>query len=646
MTSIVLRQRHFFIFAALIFIVTGSQAAAFLLRFEFGIPLAELRSLQLGMILALAVKLPIFYGTRLHRGWLNFSGLDDIRRILLSTFLGTAAFSGIVYSVLGKAFPRSIYVLDFILTVAIVCSLRVMIRSFREAKLRVSESGPLRRILIYGAGAAGVALAKEIGSNPKLCARVVGFLDDKPHLRNEIVLGIPVLGTGDDAIAVANEMKARGRVIDEIMIAIPSASREEMTRVIHCCRITGIPCKTLPSLSELLANRHLSTQIREINLDDLLSRESVQLEEGSIRSSLAGKRVLITGAAGSIGSELAARVADFSPAELILFDNAESQLFKVDFSLRSAGVKCTLKSVIGDIRDYDSVETVIQDNQVETVFHAAAYKHVPLMEVHVGEAATNNVLGTWNVAEASYRCGVKNFTLISSDKAVNPTNVMGATKRVAELIVSSYPASNGRGTKFSAVRFGNVLGSNGSVVPIFQWQILRGGPVTVTDPSVTRYFMTVREAVQLVLQASTMSKGADIFVLDMGEPVRILDLATNLIRLAGLEPNVDIMIEFTGLRPGEKLYEELIAEGENIAPTYHKKIKIFEGPVPDRREIEDWIEELCRLLATREPAAVVAHLKDLVPEYTASDLWEAGRKKPAKRMAAAVGGSMKTPAVG
>jgi FlaA1/EpsC-like NDP-sugar epimerase len=329
----------------------------------------------------------------------------------------------------------------------------------------------------------------------------------------------------------------------------------------------------------------------------------------------------VTGSAGSIGSELCRQIAEFKPLRLIALDQAESDLFKIEHELRSKFPSLSLISEIADIRDPQRMDDIMQAHGVDSVFHAAAYKHVPMMEIQPLEAVKNNVVGTWNVAQAAWRNGVSEFLLISSDKAVNPTNVMGATKRVAELLISSMCTNGGRGTQFVSVRFGNVLGSNGSVVPLFRQQIAAGGPITVTHPEVRRYFMTIREAVQLVLQASTMGRGNETFVLDMGQPVRILDLAKNMIRLAGLLPERDIEIRFVGLRPGEKLYEELISEGEDILPTHHEKIRILQGLTCDAARIETWLQELQTILHKRDETAVVTHLKQLVPEYQPASFW-------------------------
>jgi FlaA1/EpsC-like NDP-sugar epimerase len=406
---------------------------------------------------------------------------------------------------------------------------------------------------------------------------------------------------------------------------MPSASGRQMREAHANCRAAGIGCRTVPGFGDLLNGKYLSAQIRSISIDDLLGRKQIRLEEDRIQESISGKSILITGAGGSIGSELCRQTARFSPLKLIALDQAESELFKIDQELHRQYPSVEIIPVVADIRDIDSVEEVVRAHSVQSIYHSAAYKHVPMMELHVLEAVRNNIIGTWNVATIAHRYKIPDFLMISSDKAVNPTSVMGATKRIAELIVSSFFNVRDNRTKFVSVRFGNVLGSNGSVVPIFHSQIAAGGPVTVTHPEIRRYFMSIREAVQLVLQASTMGKGAEIFVLDMGEPVRILDLAHNMIQLAGLVPGEDIEIRFTGLRPGEKLYEELRLEGENMLPTYHDKIRIFKGPGVEPHNVTAWLGELQLLVARKDIEGVLHHFAVLVPEYNSEQLKESAK---------------------
>jgi len=427
-------------------------------------------------------------------------------------------------------------------------------------------------------------------------------------------MDVPVLGEGRGIAGIVDRYRSRGSKIDEVIIAMPSSTGRQMREAHANCRAAGIPCRTIPGFEDLLNGKYLSGQIRNISLEDLLGREQIRLDERRIQDDIAGRSILVTGAAGSIGSELCRQIVSFNPRRLILFDQAESELFKIDQELRQKHTNVEIVPVVGDIRDFRCVEDITRTHSINSVYHAAAYKHVPMMQTHVVEAVRNNIIGTWNVVRAAHKCHVGKFLMISSDKAVNPTSIMGVTKRIAELIVA---ASNGResGTRFVSVRFGNVLGSNGSVVPTFQAQIAAGGPITVTHPEMRRYFMSIREAVQLVLQASTMGDGAEIFVLDMGEPVRILDLAHNMIQLAGLKPGEDIEIQIIGLRPGEKLFEEISLEGEDMLPTYHEKIRIFQGQKTAPDVLAGWLEQLQLLIARRESARILEHLAILVPEY-------------------------------
>ncbi len=596
-------------------IIALSMIVSFWLRFDFSIPNAEAAHFRIAVWIAVVLKTVVFLALGIHRGWWRFVGMSDLRLVFFANVLGSAGFAVAATAMMGSQFPRSIHVIDFMFCFLMTAGARFAVRLYNEAlKVELTTTGQ-KGVLIYGAGAAGVSLLHEIRSNRSLGYEVVGFLDDNPKLRAAVLMGTPVLGCGRTAAVIVDRYKQHSTKVEEIIIAMPSASGRQMREAVANCRAAGVPCKTIPSMGELLQGKVLTSQIRNISVDDLLGREQVRLEEDRIQQKIAGRIILITGAAGSIGSELCRQTLRFGPAHLIVFDQAESDLFRIDNEIRSKFPGVQVTAEIGDIRDSRRVEEVIRSYHVQSVFHAAAYKHVPLMESHVFEAVKNNVMGTWNLARIASELRVTDFLMISSDKAVNPTNVMGATKRIAELIVGALGRNASNHTNFVCVRFGNVLGSNGSVVPTFQAQIASGGPVTVTHPEVRRYFMSVREAVQLVLQASTMGKGSDIFVLDMGDPMRILDLAHNMIRLAGLVPDEDIEVRIVGLRPGEKLYEELMTEGENITPTYHEKIKIFQGAGISFEEISNWLIQLPLLLARRDREATIEHMKAIVPEY-------------------------------
>ena len=628
-----LNQRRYLIGGCHAALIAATVLLAFNLRFDFSVPEDVVSLLHLSVVIALLVKMPIFWLIRLDRGWWRYASVSDLINVGLGNVVASVVMSGVLFASFGAEFPRSVYILDFVLCFLACAGARFAVRIYNET-LVADSSHKSKGVLVYGAGVAGMTMVREMRANPAFDYEIVGFLDDNPRKHGATILGIPILGRGRDAAEVVEAQRRNGRAIDEIIIAMPSATGHQMGEALAYCRAAGVPCKTVPSIGEILSGKILTTQIRDIAVTDLLGRDPVRLEEERIRRKVTGRIVLVTGAAGSIGSELCRQIAQYHPARLIALDQAESELFRIDHELRAKFPELELLPEIADIRDYQRIDEILRVHSVESIFHAAAYKHVPMMEVQPLEAAKNNILGTWNVVQAAHRNAVSDFLMISSDKAVNPTNVMGATKRAAELLISSMAHVGASGTKYVSVRFGNVLGSNGSVVPLFKQQIAAGGPVTVTHPEVRRYFMTTREAVQLVLQASTMGRGNETFVLDMGEPVRIVDLANNMIRLAGLVPDKDIEIRFVGLRPGEKLYEELITEGEDILPTYHEKIKIFRGPSADPVVIETWLLELEAIILNRDELGFVEHLKRLIPEYQPEDRWKIKDKtKPRARVA-------------
>lgn len=616
-------------------VIATALAAGFLVRFDFVFPKSEERLLLEGLFIALVLKMIVFYGFDVEHGWWRFVGLSDLVKIFNANITASVLFTVMAFVFIGPEFPRSVYLVDFLLCFFAIAGGRFAVRLYHELVLQEMHEKEATGILIYGAGVAGVNVVREIRANPALGYRIVGFIDDNPEKRNVTLAGVRVLGTGGDLIRIVERSRKRSTSIDQIIVAMPSASGKEIAQAVLNCQQAGVLCKTIPSLGELLAGRVRVSNFREISVEDLLGRKPVHLEHQRIRESIAGQTVLVTGAAGSIGSELCRQLVQFAPKCLIALDQAESDLFRIESELLGTSRKAKIYSVIADIRDYDRVEEVIREYGVTSIYHAAAYKHVPMMENNVIEAVTNNVIGLDNMVKAAYRNGVDSFVMISSDKAVNPTNVMGLTKRVTELIVSSMPSSGeDRGTKFVSVRFGNVLGSNGSVVPIFKQQIARGGPVTVTHPDMRRYFMTIPEAVQLVLQASVMGKGSEIFVLDMGEPVRIVDLARNMIRLSGHEPDVDVPIQFVGLRPGEKLFEELCTDSDETQPTCHEKIMVFCGPTLRRDFVEQWVGELHSLVAKRDHVSVLSHLADIVPEYQPSGKWQVALQRRTLKAAA------------
>jgi FlaA1/EpsC-like NDP-sugar epimerase len=591
-----------------------SLTAAFLLRFDFAIQASLKGVLTQAVFLAILVKLVIFDCVGFYRGLRRFVSIPDLYLVFLGNVVGGALFSIAVIFWFGPGIPPSILVIDALLCFLATALVRFSLRIWSEAFCRERPERERTGILIYGAGAAGADLVREIHSARHSRYSVEGFLDDDPLKQGAVILGVAVLGTGREAFAVVQRLNRRRPAVAEIIVAMPSATGPQMRETLANCHAARIPCKTLPGIDELLSGKFLTAQVRSLSVHDLLGRQTVKLDDRSVRSSIAGRSVLITGAAGSIGSELCRQVARFRPACLVAFDQAESDLFKIEGELQEKHPNLELVTALGDIRETNRLAEVIGRYSVESVFHAAAYKHVPMMESHVLEAVRNNILGTWNLVRTAHSQKVCRLLMISSDKAVNPVCVMGATKRVCERIVSAKREDH-ESTKCASVRFGNVLGSNGSVVPIFQTQIAAGGPIKVTHPDARRYFMTISEAVSLTLQASTKCQGSEIFVLDMGEPIRILDLAENMIRLAGMVPYEDIDIQFTGLRPGEKLTEEMNGASEVMWATDQEKMQVIRERPLSWDSIPVWIEELEDLITARREAEIIAHIRTLVPEY-------------------------------
>jgi FlaA1/EpsC-like NDP-sugar epimerase len=603
MKAFLLQHRRLVVEPLQMALAAVALAAAFLLRFEFTLDQEYSAMLLWSLPLLLPVKFAVFRAFGLRDLAWRYLGFQDLARIALANLAASAAATLVLRLAIGSAFPRSIHILDLLLSLTLMVSVRAMARVTFEAHRESKYPGGARRILIYGAGNAGVTVLSEIRANPELGYEVAGFLDDDPQKRDLRLNGTRVLGDRTTLSAVA-----RRHQVEEVLIALPNATGSELIRILEQCRATPVAAKRIPTLAELMDHKVLVDQIREVRLEDLLGRAPVRLEESLIRARLAGRVVLVTGAGGSIGSELCRQLARYTPRAIVGLDHAETALYQIDQQLREQFPELAFYPEIGSIQNRRRLDEVFRSHRPAAVFHAAAYKHVPLMEAHLFEAVENNVFGTRNVVRAAQASGTEDFILVSSDKAVRPTNVMGATKRLAELICS----------EFRAVRFGNVLGSNGSVIPLFQRQIAAGGPVTVTHPEIRRFFMTIPEAAELVLQASAMGQGGEIFVLDMGEPVRIQDLARNLILLSGLKPDVDIRIEFSGLRPGEKLYEELSGMEEDTVSTRHAKIRIFTGSGASQESVSRCLEELRRATDARDAAGVVLSLKELAPDYNPS----------------------------
>jgi FlaA1/EpsC-like NDP-sugar epimerase len=598
--------RRVAVLCAEVAIFAGAGTLAFLLRFDFGIPPVYQKYFLWGLAIWIPVKLLVFRLTGLDRGWGRFASVHDAVRIGVGN-VSASAFSAMLIRLLAPpGFPRSIYLLDLLLCLLATAGVRVAVRVLAEGR----QNGGGTRTLVYGAGLAGDLLAREIRSNPRLPYKLAGFVDDSPGKRGLHIQGLRVLGSGEGLAAIV-----RKHAIEQVLIAIPSATGAQMTQILGRCRSAGVKCKTVPGMAEILEDGPLAGMIRDVDVEDLLGRNPVRLEVERIRGRLEGKMVLVTGAAGSIGSEICRQVARFGPRGIVAFEIAETALFHLEREMLALFPEVAFHAEIGNVQNGARVAEVLEAYRPSTVFHAAAYKHVPMMEAHLFEAVENNVFGTRTVAEEAARHGVEEFVMISTDKAVRPTNVMGATKRLAELVVNSLQDG---GTRFCSVRFGNVLASNGSVIPIFKKQIAAGGPVTVTHPEMRRFFMTIPEAVQLVLQAASLGKGGEIFVLDMGEPVKIVDLATNLILLSGLRPGEDIQIEFTGMRPGEKLYEEVAAMEESTLPTSHEKIKVFGGASASPALMRERLAGLQEICSSRDVRGLVLLFKELVPEYNPS----------------------------
>jgi len=506
---------------------------------------------------------------------------------------------------------EGLLVLDLFTTVIVVAGLRMFVRLYHEEFFSETR-GTARRFLIVGAGNSGEALLREMLRRKDANYEVVGFVDDAPLKQGMSIHGIEVLGTVAQLPGICKKNS-----IDEIAIAMPSASRKELRHVVQVCQGTKLRFSTVPSLTDIAAGKLTVSQMRDVDINDLLGREVVQLDLGQIEAFLKDKVILVTGAGGSIGSEMCRQVCGFGPKLLLLLEQAENPLFFIERELERSYPDVPIKAIICDITDKVGVDQLYEAYHPQVVIHAAAHKHVPLMEGNPGEAVKNNVVGTRNMADAADAFGATDFVMISTDKAVNPTSIMGSSKRIAEMYIQDL--NNTSGTHFVTVRFGNVLGSNGSVIPIFNKQIADGGPVTVTHPEMTRYFMTIPEASQLVLQAATMGTGGEIFLLDMGEPVKIVDLARELITLSGFRPGEDIEIEYSGLRPGEKLFEELSIEGEDMIPTQHPKIAIWKTITKDRQELWAGIEKIVNVAPTQDRSKIVAAIKKLIPEYIGQD---------------------------
>ncbi|NOX58751.1 MAG: polysaccharide biosynthesis protein [Planctomycetes bacterium] len=576
-------------------------------------------------VIALPIKLAVFWRMQQFRGSWRFVGLRDLVAIAvgsqISSFFLIGAyfllenlaknFTGEVLIDRAGKFQQSVFLIDWAATINLVAASRVLFRSYYEFT-RGSDGEAESRILIVGAGDHGQNLLREILRAGQSSYNVIGFVDDDVINLGHRIHNVEVLGRTRQIKEICDQ-----HGVDELFIAMPDAKPKELRKVIELCKGNALKFRTIPAMTDLIEGRVQVSQLRPVDIEDLLGRESIKLDTDAIGVELTGKRIVVTGAGGSIGSEMCRQIARFQPERLLLIEQAENNLFEIHRELIAKFPAIDIQPIVADICDANRIRAVFSAERPSAVFHAAAHKHVPMMECNAGEAIKNNVLGTRTVALAASEYGIEKMVMISTDKAVNPTSVMGCSKRVAEIFVQQFGHKST--TQFVTVRFGNVLGSSGSVIPIFKQQIAKGGPVTVTHRDMTRYFMTIPEAAQLVLQAGTMGNGGEIFVLDMGDPIKIVDLAHNMITLSGLRPGEDIEIVFTGMRPGEKLFEELLIDGEHVNATRHPKIGIWQSR---KEEWDAMIGRVDRLISAADDTPsdeIRGLLAEIVPEYQPMD---------------------------
>ena len=589
-------------------------------------------------VVALTIKIPVYFFFGLYRRLWIYASTGELRLITVAVTSASVLVSGVMLLLISAGrvlpgMPRSALGIDWLLSLVLIGGSRFALRILAEQSMSARSSGKSKRAIIIGAGDAGALVVRELQKSSQLNLVPVGFLDDDPAKQKHSIHGVTVIGAVNDLSSAIDLHR-----VDEVIIAIPSAPGQLVRAINDVCRVKGIPSRTMPGIYELIGGKVSVNRLREVDITDLLRREPVRVNDEAVGAALEGKRVLVTGAGGSIGRELCRQIARRNPSELLLLGHGENSIFEILLELNQDYPTLSLSPVIADIRNAERLAQVFSQHQAQIVFHAAAHKHVPLMEVNVVEAITNNVLGTRNVVESALSQNVERFVLISTDKAVRPSSIYGATKRLAEMIVldaskhvhtyTSKQVDNDstqyavRNTKhaFSVVRFGNVLGSRGSIIPIFKNQIAGGGPVTITHPDMYRFFMTIPEAVYLVLQAASMENGGETFVLNMGEPVRILDLAEDLIRLSGLEPHRDIEISYTGIRAGEKLTEELWDEGTPLAKTLHPDIfRLDADAFSSDLNLSQAIERLSSLSRANDTDAIITLLDELVPNSSISE---------------------------
>ena len=610
-----------------ILLLSISHYGAHLVRFDFNIPAAEMNRAIRILPVVLLIKLICFYFFDLYRGMWRYTSIYDLLNVIKAC--GVSSLFIMIYILLKYRFmgySRSVYLIDFCFSILLISSFRLLIRLvFEQVNSGVShlpifsafrnfigaKKSDIKKLIIIGAGNCGEKIYREIHNNASLRYHVVGFLDDHDNKIGRKIHGVPILGRISELATAIKKVKA-----DEVLIAIPTASGQQMRKIVRYCKEISVPFKTVPGYGELIDGRVSIKSIRDVAYRDLLGREVIKLDEKGIGAYLEGFNILVTGAGGSIGSELCRQICRFKPNKLILYERAESPLYEIEWELRKNFPDVHVMPVLGDIQNKTQLENTFRDHKPQTVFHAAAYKHVPMLEMQPWKAVENNIIGTEMLIDVVITFGCDRLVFVSTDKAVRPTNVMGASKRVAEMLIQCQDNNSKNKTNFAVVRFGNVVGSVGSVVPLFKKQIETGGPVTVTHPEVTRYFMTIPEASQLILQAGSLcSDRVEIFILDMGKPIKIADLARDLIRLSGFEPDVDVHIDFIGMRPGEKLYEELITEGEGIVATSHEKIMTLRGEVCSLSHINGKLEKLTQHSIDQNERKIKETLKEIVPDY-------------------------------
>jgi len=617
----ILRKNIWLFLSTDIFIIGASLYLSYALRFDFAIPSHYFNDLGYVFIILLFSKISSFLFFKLYQGMWRFTSISDLINVLKSTFIASLFSISVILLVLGSnAVPRTVLLIDYMLTTIGIAAVRASVRIYstkfvvgngKNKQKNKLTSKIKTRLLLLGAGSSGEKIIREVKENPSSTYRIIGLLDDDPSKIGTTIHSIPILGKIEDLHTISTSY-------DEILICIPTATNTQMRSIVTQCKVVGKPYRTIPTVYELIDKQISINTIREVSMADLLGRQEVNLDRSSISNYIYGKRVLVTGAGGSIGSELVKQCLGYSPDLLLLFDQSEHNLFNIDNYCKEIRNSTGIHPILGDIRDKSMVSSVFNSFQPHVVLHAAAYKHVPMQENNPWEAVITNIQGTLNVMEACENNDVDRFVLVSTDKAVNPTNIMGATKRVSEILIQS-KTKNSK-VKYLGVRFGNVIGSSGSVIPTFQEQINNGGPITITDPNMKRYFMSIPEAAQLILQAGSIGESGEIYVLDMGKPVLVKEIAYELIRLSGLEPEVDISIEYIGLRPGEKMYEELMTSSESLVDTSHEKIMVLKDGIEHQWDyLLAEIDKIVKSAKSYDSDLIKNKLKEFIPEYHPSE---------------------------